>query len=269
MPEYFGDVKMDFDGTICEKRMMERLLNLMDLDSREDYPDYYHLPFDECYDMYPKTALPGVVIDGNGPGFSWNINFDHAPRLFAALFPQSSFRYAISMSSDNSGEKWYAFAMYNNNVLMIWHCDLYNDTDEEEFICACRQIIDSSPDVKKRYKKYCKEKGYGSGGGDLAFIIGFLVDNPHETLESLYNYGGAKSPSRNVQYEKSFFDEGDLQEYLVSEQIKEQEMSLTEYIKAFPFTKEQFQHFIKVAADSHFAEMTAFLLAEQQLRFEQ
>ena len=147
--EYFGNVKLDFEGTKCEKRMMERLLNLMDLDSRENFPDYYHLPFDEYYDMYPRTVLPGIVIDGKGPGFSWDIDFTLAPRLFAALFPKSSFRYAISMMFDNCGDEWYAFAAYKNDFLMIWRYNIDGDADEDKAINICKRIIETVPDAKK------------------------------------------------------------------------------------------------------------------------
>ena len=76
-----------------------------------------------------------------------------------------------------------------------------------------------------------------------------------------------KSPARNVKYEKSFFEDGDLQIYLVSEQIKRLDMSLAEYIKLFPFTDEQFQRFIHIAEECHFDKMKAFLIEERKQRF--
>ena len=74
-------------------------------------------------------------------------------------------------------------------------------------------------------------------------------------------------PSRNPEYEKSFFDKDDLQVYLVGEQIKNKDMSLADYIKSFPFTEQRIQYFIDIASECQFDEMTAFLQEEKLRRF--
>ena len=101
---------------------------------------------------------------------------------------------------------------------------------------------------------------------DWSELLDQLVDNPEETMALLYKFR-KKSPTRNVKYEKSFFEDGDLQAYLVSEQIKRLDMSLAEYIKLFPFTDEQFQSFIQIAEECHFDKMKTFLLEEKEQRF--
>ena len=271
MGYYSGRIKMEFEGTSSEKKMMERLLTLMDT---EDVIEW-NLPLDEQFEVYPLTALLGTMQKNDEGGYSLTFgDLDplSAPKLFAALFPASQFRYSIELEYSVSYEDTPQItAVYENKTLMIRDAYLYSSSpsDKEKVGKICKKVIGTDPDANAKYEQYREENEIEDDEEVNWYdLLGELVDNPTETMVSLYKFKKTK-PSRNKKYEKSFFDEGDLQEYLVSEQIKEQEMSLTEYIKAFPFTKEQFQHFIKVAADSHFAKMTAFLLAEQQLRFEQ
>ena len=81
-------------------------------------------------------------------------------------------------------------------------------------------------------------------------------------MASLYDYRKVL-PSRNKEYESSFFKDDDLQEYLVGEQIKKHDMSIVEYIQQFSFTEEQLQKFIKIAAESNFTDFTALIKRNQ------
>ena len=271
MGYYSGRIKLEFEGTNSEKKMLEKLLTLMDTDDVVEW----NLPLDEQFDVYPLTALLGTMQKNNEGGYELTLgNLDplSAPKLFAALFPASQFRYSIDLEYSVSYEDTPQItAVYENNTLLIRNANLYSSSpsDQEKIRKICKKIIGTDPDANAKYAQYREEYEIEDDEEVNWYdLLGELVDNPTETMVSLYKFKKAK-PSRNKKYEKSFFEEGDLQEYLVCEQIKEQDMSLTEYIKVFPFTKEQFQHFIRIAADSHFAEMTAFLLEEQRRRFEQ
>ena len=54
---YSGNISLDFDGTNCEKQMMEKLLQLMEPGSDEEE---WTLPVNREYDFYPATALLGI-----------------------------------------------------------------------------------------------------------------------------------------------------------------------------------------------------------------
>ena len=51
---------------------------------------------------------------------------------------------------------------------------------------------------------------------------------------------------------------------VVSEQIRAMDMSVAEYIKAFSFRKDQYQHFMQVAVECEFFEMSAFIFEEMR-----
>ena len=262
MGEMFGILKLDFEGTDSEKQMMERLLFIMALDSSEDY---WRLPIDEDFDIFSTTALTGPFRK------EWG-DLELAPQLFGALFPASRFRYTIEREYSNClSDSDYLTAVFEDNILMIRSAYLYplDEEVEEEIKRFCREKVNADPEAKARLEKYKNERGID---GDIDWddwysILYYTVDDPKELMASYYNFE-RKLPARNKEYERSFFLEGDLQEYLVSEQIRAMDMSLAEYIKAFSFTKAQYQHFIQVATECGFTEMSAFLLEEMQQRVE-
>ena len=55
---YSGNISLDFDGTNCEKQMMEKLLQLMEPGADEEK---WTLPVNKEYDFYPATALLGSL----------------------------------------------------------------------------------------------------------------------------------------------------------------------------------------------------------------
>ena len=133
----------------------------------------------------------------------------------------------------------------------------------------CRELIEQDEDARGKYEEYLEDED--------------LVDHPDSVdwfnlLEELTGTDGKERvdssyefeetlPSRNLEYEESFFDKEDLQIYLISEQIKKQDMSLVDYIKTFSFTEQQILHFIMVSEECNFAKMSELLLEEKQRRF--
>ena len=157
--------------------------------------------------------------------------------------------------------------MYDDKTLKIREAILNSDFDEEKIEKICRKLLKTDPDAKRKYDQYCEDYDIEEEDDiDWSELLEQLVENPEETMASLYKFR-KKAPARNAKYEKSFFEEGDIQVYLVSEQIKRLDMSLAEYIKLFPFTDEQFQSFIQIAEECHFDKMMAFLMEEKEQRF--
>lgn len=267
MGYYSGNLNLEFEGTKSEKQMMENLLQIMEPDSDKRWS----LPVNEHYDYYPVTALLGVLHKQDDS--KYNIAFRDiapllAPILFAALFPASRFRYSIELEYSVTSEgTQYITAVYDDKTLKIREAILNNDYDEDKIEKICRKQLKTDPDAKRNYDQYCEEFDIEEEKDiDWFELLDQLVDNPEETMASLYKFK-KRTPSRNTKYEKSFFNDGDLHEYLISEQIKRLDMSLAEYIKAFTFTKKQFLRFIQVAEDCHFSEMMAFLEKEKEQRF--
>ena len=260
MGYYSGTISLDFDGTNCEKKMMEKLLQLME-------PGFYRewtLPVNEFFDLYPATALLGVL--GKKDNGEYYIPFGVpeytlAPILFAALFPASRFRYSIELEYSVTIEDTpYLTVVYEDNKLMMRDSYLYDYQNEEKIAEICRKMIETDPEARKKYEQFLQDAGNEEDDDiDWFFLLDSLVDDSHEMMASLYDYRRAL-PLRNKEYENSFFPDGDLQEYLVCEQIKNRDMSIAEYIQQFTFTEEQFQKFIRVAAECDFAELTALLI---------
>lgn len=270
MGYYCGSIELDFEGTNCEKQMMEKLLQLMEPNSRE-----YSLPLNKFYDFYPATALLGCLEKAeNGNYKIGGIDYTLAPKLFAALFPDSKFEYSITLEYSVTTENTpHLTVVYEDNKLMMRESYYYCDNDEKKIAEICKKIIETDSKAKAIYVEYCNDLGYEEDEieeieeEEVSWFVIFdeLVDNSYEIMDSLYKYRETK-PDRNKEYERSFFEMGDLQEYLVCEQIKKHDISVDDYIQLFPFTGEQIQRFIQAAADCEFSEMTAILLEEKQRR---
>lgn len=261
MGSYSGTVSLDFEGTNCEKQMMEKLLQLMEPGSDEEK---WTLPVNKEYDFYPATALLGLLKkrdDGKYYISSGVPEYTLAPKLFAALFPASRFRYSIVLEYSVSLEDTpYLTAVYEGNKLMMRASKLYGCGDEEKIAEICRKIIETDPEAREKYEQYLKDSDLDEDDYVSSFsLLGELIDDSYETMASLYDYR-IIHPARNKKYERSFFKEGDLQEYLVCEQIKKHDMSIGEYIRQFSFTDEQLQKFIKTAEESDFTDFSFLMM---------
>ena len=261
MGSYSGTVSLDFEGTNCEKQMMEKLLQLMEPGSDEEK---WTLPVNKEYDFYPATALLGLLKkrdDGKYYISSGVPEYTLAPKLFAALFPASRFRYSIVLEYSVSLEDTpYLTAIYEGNKLMMRDSKLYGCGDEEKIAEICRKIIETDPEAREKYEQYLKDSDLDEDDYVSSFsLLGELIDDSYETMASLYDYR-IIHPARNKKYERSFFKEGDLQEYLVCEQIKKHDMSIGEYIRQFSFTDEQLQKFIKTAEESDFTDFSFLMM---------
>lgn len=261
MGSYSGTVSLDFEGTNCEKQMMEKLLQLMEPGSDEEK---WTLPVNKEYDFYPATALLGLLKkrdDGKYYISSGVPEYTLAPKLFAALFPASRFRYSIVLEYSVSLEDTpYLTAVYEGNKLMMRDSKLYGCGDEEKIAEICRKIIETDPEAREKYEQYLKDSDLDEDDYVSSFsLLGELIDDSYETMASLYDYR-IIHPARNKKYEGSFFKEGDLQEYLVCEQIKKHDMSIGEYIRQFSFTDEQLRKFIKTAEESNFSDFSVLMM---------
>ena len=258
---YSGNISLDFDGTNCEKQMMEKLLQLMEPGSDEEE---WTLPVNREYDFYPATALLGLLKkrDDGKYCISYGVP-EHtlAPKLFAALFPASRFRYSIVLEYSVSLEDTpYLTAIYEGNKLMMRDAYLYSDKDEDKIAEICRKLIETDPEAREKYEQHREDSDLDEDDYVSWFsLLSELIDDSHETMASLYDYR-IIHPARNKKYEGSFFKEGDLQEYLVCEQIKKHDMSIGEYIQQFSFTEEQLRKFIKTAEESNFSDFSVLMM---------
>lgn len=258
---YSGNISLDFDGTNCEKQMMEKLLQLMEPGSDEEE---WTLPVNREYDFYPATALLGLLKkrDDGKYCISYGVP-EHtlAPKLFAALFPASRFRYSIVLEYSVSLEDTpYLTAIYEGNKLMMRDAYLYSDKDEDKIAEICRKLIETDPEAREKYEQHREDSDLDEDDYVSWFsLLSELIDDSYETMASLYDYR-IVLPARNKKYEGSFFKEGDLQEYLVCEQIKKHDMSIGEYIQQFSFTEEQLRKFIKTAEESNFSDFSVLMM---------
>lgn len=261
MGYYSGSIKLDFEGTNCEKQMMEELLQMMEPEAEEEWT----LPLDEEFDFYPVTALLGSLEEGDDGEYYIPFgvpDYTLAPKLFAALFPDSQFHYSIILEySVTSDDTPYLTAVYEENKLMMRDSYLYGSGDEEKIAEICRKMIETDSEAREKYEQFLEDADCEEDI-NWFFLLDELVDDSYETMASLYDYRKVL-PSRNKEYESSFFKDDDLQEYLVGEQIKKHDMSIVEYIQQFSFTEEQLQKFIKIAAESNFTDFTALIKRNQ------
>lgn len=251
MGYYSGRITLEFDGTTCEKQMMETLLQLMAPESNEDWS----LPLNEEYEVYPSTALIGPLKKGNdGRYYIKRGDYKLAPILFAELFPAAKFRYSIILGySVTLCDTPYLNAVYEDHKLMMRDSRLYCSDDEEKIAEICKKMIGADSEARKKYEQFVNDAG-DEADIDWLFLLDELVDDSYEEMASLYDYCKVL-PSRNKKYERSFFEDGDLQEYLVCEQIKRHDMSIGEYIQQFSFTEEELQKFKKTAIESNFIDL--------------
>ena len=136
---------------------------------------------------------------------------------------------------------------------------LYNYGDKEKIAELCKKMIETDPEAREEYGQYLKDTASEDDEDvDWLLLLEELVDDPYETMASLYDYR-IELPSRNKKYERSFFEDGDIQEYLVCEQIKKHDRSIGEYIKQFTFKDEQLMKFLKTAEKSNFTDLSVLM----------
>jgi len=258
MGYYSGSITLDFDGTNCEKQMMEKLLQMMEPEAEWEWT----LPVNEDFDFYPTTALLGSLEKGDDGKYyiPYGIpQYTLAPKLFAALFPASKFSYSIILEySVTLDDTPYLTAVYEDSKLMMRDSRLYGSGDKEKIAEICRKMIGTDSKAREKYEQALEEAGCEEDI-NWFFLLDGLVNDPYEMMASLYEYRKVP-PSRNTEYENSFFTDGDLQEYLVGEQIKKHDTSIGEYIQQFSFTEEQIQKFKTIAAESNFPDFTDLML---------
>jgi len=143
---------------------------------------------------------------------------------------------------------------------MIRDAYLYSDKDEDKIAEICRKLIETDPEAREKYEQHREDSDLDEDDYVSWFsLLSELIDDSYETMASLYDYR-IVLPARNKKYEGSFFKEGDLQEYLVCEQIKKHDMSIGEYIQQFSFTEEQLRKFIKTAEESNFSDFSVLMM---------
>ena len=129
MGYYSGCISLEFDGTDCEKQMMEKLLQMMEPEAEVEWT----LPLDEQFDFFPLTALLGPLKMENDYMSYRVIDYTLAPKLFAALFPASRFRYSIILEySASMVDTPYLTVVYEDNNLMMRDSYLYDYQNEEK-----------------------------------------------------------------------------------------------------------------------------------------
>ena len=105
--------------------MMEKLLQMMETEAEEEWT----LPLDENFDFYPTTALLGLLKKGDDGEYYIPFGvpeYTLAPKLFAALFPASKFRYSITLEYSVTLEDTpYLTAVYEDSKLMMRDSCLY------------------------------------------------------------------------------------------------------------------------------------------------
>lgn len=266
---YYPEGYLKFDGSSCEKKMMKRLLQLMNPRN----PDYeWKLPLAFCdYCDYPTAFLGILKEDGNYDRFI-EIDSQLTPKLIAALFPVSTFLYSITLWHSNSNENIECLTVeYKNGKLMIRESYYYDLKGRHAKYAdeKCRELLDKDPTLWDKYEECLKEYGI-TGAPDDEYgwinVLDELTGDAIKCIDSLYDFQ-EEIPARNAKYEQSFFGDGDLQEFLVGEQIKEKDISLIEYIKSCKFSKSQLQSFKYISDACQFDEMSRFLLEEELRRF--
>lgn len=187
MGEYYTNVQIDFEGTTQEKDKFKKLLVLMDKEEIFDEDDFDESPYE--IDDIIENALLGKLKD-RGEDSDYVVryfpDFDLtlAPKLFAALFPQASFSYDAEWEYSAGGGITAFHAEYNDGKLIAKQCQTEDDLEELD------------EEIQEQYED-----------GDLESI---------ELIEMLMEIKKPKKlkPSINAKYVKSFFDEGDISEYL-------------------------------------------------------
>ena len=69
----------------------------------------------------------------------------------------------------------------------------------------CKKMIETDPEAREEYGQYLKDTASEDDEDvDWLLLLEELVDDPYETMASLYDYR-IELPSRNKKYERSFF----------------------------------------------------------------
>ena len=213
---YFGEYKLYFEGADIEKRMMEKLLQLMAPGS--DEKDCC-LPVKGYYDFYTglnlETALLGPLPKDEKFYFLDVFNPTKAPRLIAALFPNSRFRFDATAEYENcSDDSPYYTAIYEDHTLKIREAYLYPSNMDEEIKSLCLKLLKADPDAEEKVESHREEYGLGEEEENVWYdLLDDLVDNREEIVASLYEFYEVP-PAIDEEYIKSFFDGDDLLAYL-------------------------------------------------------
>ena len=185
MGEYYTDVKVSFKGSKLDEKRFKTLLTYMD---KEDCMDYIPEDGQPIYmDEVIENALLGILEDrGENSGYNCryfpDFNLNLAPKLFAALFPESTFSIDITYEYSCGGGDTFFSANYTDGKLTVCEC---NEEYDMEYLSEEQKQEIEDPELcyeDELRKALIKAKGY---------------------IEI--------EPSRNKEYEKSFFDGDDLQ----------------------------------------------------------
>lgn len=236
--------KISFEGTMAEKKMMRKLLELMigdDYDMNELSEENERvLHIEEIGESIPEygDALVGKLDDSGKPDYDLEL----APKLFAALFPGTSFSYWISYDySGSQEEEFYCYADYDGKKLKLLEYDGDNDGQKVfEDILEMKIISEEETQALKEefgelFQQYSDinadsnthdQNGFNHDKWELYYENGYeLIDAVcklkgfewwNEMIYALYP-AQEVLPCKDDEYIKSFFRDGDILMYLNEE----------------------------------------------------
>lgn len=176
MGQYYTNVRLKFKGKKKEEEQLKKLLWIMNKDEMMEKDDI-KLPL-EVFDVVNNALLGKLKNDM--PNFDLSL----APSMFASFFPNSSFEMKVNFEYSAGGGETYYVAQYDGSELSVISCQTEDDFDE------------LSDEEQEQFED-----------GDLSiFDIEEILINKKEK-EILI-------PSRNKEYEESFYKDGDLLLYL-------------------------------------------------------
>ena len=291
MSEDFGSASLRANGSKAEMHMLQKLVHLMNKEEEIDFSvsvkDKTHNGCELAYSQYFEVTIQNAVfgtLDDRGDQYSCrympSCDLRNAPVLFAALFPKSTFKLSLYYDNNSCSEPDYAFAKYDGKQLLLSEVRLEFDGYDEEWQTIKNAYAQIKCPAEKDINQWIEE--WEETDDCFRFQCGNTKNEDYEAVRTQLNLdsyeevdempivnlyvalSGYKehTPRRDSFYEKSFFDEGDLQEYLVLDQMKEHNATLIDYIKSFPFTADQLRRFLDAATENEFGEMSAFLLEE-------
>ncbi len=241
MGEYYGGVEIDFKGSKKDVDLLRLLLTAMYKGENEYDKEYKKMPI--CIDDI-ETALFGKLDDRLGfdvftryfPDFDLVL----APKLIAALFPKAHFSYHIWWEYNNCVDPDVLFAEYDGKDLKICRYNEYSLRDKLLEIFA--KIICRGGDWEEWLYKW-EESLSGDETRLLSEMqnclgsIGILFDaldvkkKDRNKIKCMMDLSFVMSgwwkivePERNSEYEKSFCENMDLENYLLFCSVRSQIM---------------------------------------------
>ncbi len=283
------ECEIDLKGTSKEVDLLKKLLLAMDKTDDNDYEYEYNrmvMPIKIGWDdKGVEHALLGILDDRYGlevySRYFPDFNLSLAPKLIAALLPHTQFSYHLEWRCSSGGEPSLIYAGYDGNTLKIWEGETDIDFLWDKLGQTYAKIMYPQEewedwyewihDWEKENDKLFYENFFDKLKARMDEVLDLLGLDKNIKYESMYDLyiamlGGLETvvPERNKEYEDSFCENMELEDYMLFKPVREKIMEDEELDRCSlkSFSTETLRKCIEIANEQQCMNCLPLLLDE-------